>query len=106
MLLGAKKENWRIMLGRKLFDIKTGWNMHRMLRTCDAKFLIVAAEGGKVVEINHFGSFKDAKQVSDEIASDHGFEPEEINKTGYYDVSIWRWTENRYVRLKYTDKLG
>jgi len=31
----------------------------------------VATEGGKVVKINHFGAFKDAKQVFDEIASDH-----------------------------------
>jgi len=65
----------------------------------------VAAEGGKVVEINHFGSFKDTKQVFDEIASDHGCEPETVNKSGYYDVPIWRWTENRYMRLSYTDKL-
>ena len=77
-----------------------------MYKPCDAKFLIVAAEGGKVVEINHFGSFKDAKQVFDEIASDHRLKPETLNKSGYYDVSIWRWTENRYVRLKYTDKSG
>ena len=40
------------------------------------KYLIVATEGGKVVKINHFGSFKDAKQVFDEIASDHCCEPE------------------------------
>jgi len=78
---------------------------YRMPNTYDAKFLIVAAEGGKVIEINHFGSFKDAKQVFDEISSDHGCEPETVNKSGYYDVSIWRWTENRYLRLSYTDKL-
>ncbi len=79
---------------------------YQMPQPCDAKFLIVAAEGGKVVEINHFGSFKDAKQVFDEIASDHGCESETVNKSGWYDVSIWRWTENRYVRLSYTDKQG
>lgn len=78
---------------------------YQLPRPCDAKFLIVAAEGGKVVEINHFGSFRDAKQVFDEIASDHRLEPETVNKSGYYDVSIWRWTENRYLRLSYTDKL-
>ena len=44
-------------------------------------------------------------QVFDEIASDHRLEPKTLNKSGYYDVSIWRWTENRYVRLSYTDKL-
>ncbi len=90
-------------MGKTLINKKTRWIMYK---PCDAKFLIVAAEGGKVVEINHFGSFKDAKQVFDEIASDHRLEPETVNKSGYYDVSIWRWTENRYVRLKYTDKLG
>ncbi|MDI6728657.1 MAG: hypothetical protein QMD44_07010 [Thermodesulfovibrionales bacterium] len=79
---------------------------YQLPQPCDAKFLIVAAEDGKVVEINHFGSFKDAKQVFDEIASDHVCEPETVNKSGYYDVSIWRWTENRYVRLSYTDKQG
>lgn len=66
---------------------------------------LFVAEGGKVVEINHFDSFKDDKQVFDEIASDHRCEPETVNKSGYYDVSIWRWTENGYVRLSYTDKL-
>lgn len=79
---------------------------YQLPQSCDAKFLIVAAEGGKVVEINHFGSFKDVTQVFDEIASDHGLEPETVNKSGFYDVSIWRWTENRYVRLSYTDKQG
>ena len=89
-------------MSKTFIDKKSTWIMYKPY---DAKFLIVAAEGGKVVEINHFGSFKDAKQVFDEIASDHGLEPEALNKSGYYDVSIWRWTENRYVRLKYTDKL-
>jgi hypothetical protein len=65
----------------------------------------VAAEGGKVVEINQFGSFHDAKQVFDEIASDHELEPETLNKSGYFDGSIWRLTEDRYVRLSYTDEL-
>lgn len=92
-------------MSRTFVDKKTGWIMYEMPEPCDAKFLIVAAEGGKVVEINHFGSFKDAKQVFDEIAYDHGCEPETVNKSGYYDVFIWRWTENRYVRLRYTDKL-
>ena len=92
-------------MSRTFIDKKSGWIMYEMPEPCGAKFLIVAAEGGKVVEINHFGSFKDAKQVFDEIASDHGCEPETVNKSGYYDVSIWRWTENRYVRLSNTDKL-
>ena len=34
----------------------------------------LAEESGKVVEINQFGSFKDANQVFDEIKGDHGYE--------------------------------
>ncbi len=89
-------------MSKTLIDKKIRWTIYK---PCDAKFLIVTAEGGKVVEINHFGSFKDARQVFDEIASDHRLEPETLNRSGYCDVSVWRWTENRYVRLKYTDKL-
>ncbi|KAF0145420.1 MAG: hypothetical protein FD156_990 [Nitrospirae bacterium] len=91
-------------MSKTFIDKETGWAGYKLPNSCDAKFLIVAAEGGNVVEINHFGSFKEAKQVFDEIASDHGLEPETVNKSIYYDVSIWRWTENRYVRLKHTDK--
>ena len=72
-------------MNKTFFDKKISWLMPN---PCDAKFLIVAAEGGKVVEINHFGSFKDAKQVFDEIVSDHLCEPETVNKSGYYDISI------------------
>ncbi len=90
-------------MNKTLIDKKIDWTMYK---PCDAKFLIVASEGGKVVEINHFSSFKDAKQVFDEIASDHGCDPKTVNRSSYYDVSIWRWTENRYVRLKYTDNMG
>lgn len=93
-------------MSRTFIDKQTGWVGYKLPKPCSAKYLIVAAEVGRVVEINHFGSFKDAKQVFDEIASDHRLEPETVNKSGYYDVSIWRWTENRYVRLKHTDKLG
>ncbi len=94
------------MASKTFTDKETDIIYYELPNPCDAKFLIVAAEGGKVVEINHFGSFKDAKQVFDEIAADYGHEPETVNKSGYYDVSIWCWTENRYVRISYTDKLG
>ena len=93
------------MVSKAFADKETDIIYYELPKPCDAKFLIVAAESGKVVEINHFGSFKDAKQVFDEIASDHRLEPETVNKSAYYDVSIWRWTENRYVRLSYTDRL-
>lgn len=93
-------------MSKTFINKETGWVEYKLPESCDAKFLIVAAEGRKVVEINHFGSFKYAKQVFDEISIDHGCAPDAVNKSGYYDVSIWRWTENRYVRLKHTDKLG
>jgi hypothetical protein len=70
-----------------------------------SKFLIVAAEGVKVVEINHFGTLKESKRIFEEIASDYRYRPSKINSSGRLDVSIWKWTENRYVRLRYTDKL-
>ncbi len=54
-------------MGKKVGDKETNLITYQLTQSCDAKFLIVAAEGG--------------------------------------DVSIWRWTENRYVRLCYTDKL-
>ncbi|RJQ48597.1 MAG: hypothetical protein C4538_03530 [Nitrospiraceae bacterium] len=88
-------------MSKTYIDKETGWIIYEMPKPCDAKYLIVAAEGGKIVEINYFGSFKDAKQVFDEIANDHGCEPETVNKSGYYDVSIWRWTENRYEKIYY-----
>lgn len=91
------------MVSRTFTNKETGIIYYEFPQPCDAKFLIVAAEGGKVVEINHFASFKDAKLVFDEIASDHSCEPETVNKSGYYDVSIWRCTENRYVRLQHTN---
>lgn len=84
-------------------DKKSGRFFYGIPQIYDAKFLIVAAEGGRVVEINHFGSFKDAKQVFDEIASDHDCEPETVNKSGYYDVSIWEWTEDRYEKVQRDD---
>lgn len=90
----------------KIFtDKETGIIYYELPQHCDAKFLIVAAEGGKVVEINHFAFFKDAKQVFDEIASDHGLEPETVNKSAYYDVSIWRWAEDRYKKVFPKDKI-
>ncbi|MBT9538088.1 MAG: hypothetical protein IVZ94_08145 [Nitrospirae bacterium] len=50
------------MVSRTFIDKKTGVIYYELPKPYDAKFLIVAAEGGKVVEINHFGSFKDAKR--------------------------------------------
>ncbi len=64
-----------------------------------AKYLVVVVEGGKPGEVMHFISFDDAKTSFEEVAHDHGYEPEEINKSDYYDVSIWEWTEDRYQKI-------
>lgn len=87
-------------------DIKNiTFSISQLPQPCIAKYLAVVVDRGMANEVNYFNSFRDAKQVFDEIASDHRLEPETVNKFGYYDVSIWRWTENRYVRLSYTDRL-
>jgi len=36
---------------KTLIDKKIHWTMYK---PCDAKFLIMASEGGKIVDINHF----------------------------------------------------
>jgi len=52
-------------------------------------------------EVNYFNSRKEAKRVFEEIAHDYGYEPEEINGSDKYDVSIWKWTEERYERIDF-----
>ena len=64
-----------------------------------AKYLVVVVERGITSEVMHFISFDDAKTAFGEVAYDHGYEPEEINKSDYYDVSIWKWTEDRYEKI-------
>ena len=64
-----------------------------------AKYLVVVTNRGMTSEINHFTSLEEAKQAFGEIAHDYGFEPEEINGSDYYDVSIWEWTEDRYEKV-------
>ena len=48
-----------------------------------------------------FVSLKEAKRAFEEIAHDYGYEPEEINGSDKYDVSIWEWTEDRYEKVYY-----
>lgn len=66
-----------------------------------AKYQVVVANRGLTSEINHFTSLEEAKQALGEIAHDYGYEPGEINGSGYYDVSIWEWTEDRYEKIYY-----
>ena len=64
-----------------------------------AKYLVVVVEKGVTDEVMHFISLDEAKTAFLEVAYDHGYEPEEINKSDHYDVSIWKWTEGRYEKI-------
>ena len=68
-------------------------------QSCMAKYLVVVVEKGITSEVMHFISFDEAKTAFVEVASDHGYKHEEINKSDYYDVSIWGWTEDRYEKI-------
>jgi len=52
-------------------------------------------------EVNHFTSLKEAKRAFGEIAHDYGYRPSEITASDKYDVSIWKWTEDRYEKIYY-----
>ena len=60
-----------------------------------AKYLVVVVEKGITSEVMHFISFGEAKTSFGEVSHDHGYEPEEINNSDYYDVSIWEYTKGR-----------
>jgi len=64
-----------------------------------AKYLVVVVDRGITSEVMHFISFDDAKTAFGEVAYDHGYKPEEINKSDFCDVSIWEWTEDRYEKM-------
>lgn len=52
-------------------------------------------------EVNHFDSLEEAKMTFEEIAHDYSYKPEEINGSDKCDVSIWEWTEDRYVKVEF-----
>ena len=67
----------------------------------DAKYLVVVVDRGKTVEINHFGTLKESKRIFEEIAGDYRYRLSEINSSNRLDVSIWKWTENRYEKIDF-----
>ena len=91
-------------MSNKFVDEDTG-----LVITChlhqqhDAKYLVVVVDRGKTVEINHFGTLKEAKRVFGEIAGDYRYRPSGINSSNRLDVSIWEWTEERYQKVHYYD---
>ncbi|MCF6156574.1 MAG: hypothetical protein E3K36_15335 [Candidatus Brocadia sp.] len=68
---------------------------------CIAKYLVIVVDRGMTTEVNHFTSLKEAKRAFEEIAHDYGYEPEGINGSDKYDVSIWKWTEERYEKVEF-----
>ena len=74
---------------------------YKLPQPCIAKYLVVVVDRGMASEINYFKSLKEAKRAFGEIARDYGYEPEEINGSDKYDVSIWKWTEERYERIDF-----
>lgn len=64
-----------------------------------ARYLVAVVDRGMTSEVLHFISLDEAKNAFGEIANDYGYEPEEINASDYYDVSIWEWTEDRFEKL-------
>ena len=71
--------------------------IHQLSQPCIAKYLVVVVDRGMTSEVNYFDSLKEAKRAFGEIARDYGYEPEEINGSDKYDVSIWKWTEDRFL---------
>lgn len=74
---------------------------YKLPQPCIAKYLVVVVDRGMASEVNYFDSLEEAKRAFGEIAHDYGYEPEEINGSDKYDVSIWEWTEERYKRIDF-----
>ena len=75
------------------------WIIYKLPQPCIAKYLVVVVDRDMTSEVNYFDSPKEAKRAFGEIARDYGYEPEEINGSDKYDVSIWKWTEERYEKV-------
>jgi len=74
---------------------------YQLPEACDAKYLVVVVDRGKTLEINHFGTLKESKRIFEEIAGDYRYRPSKVNSSGRLDVSIWKWTENRYEKIDF-----
>ncbi len=73
----------------------------QLLQPYVAKYLVIVADRGMTSEVDYFKSLKEAKRAFGEIAHDYGYKPSEINGSDKYDVSIWKWTEDRYEKIDY-----
>ncbi|MCF6149422.1 MAG: hypothetical protein E3K37_12275 [Candidatus Kuenenia sp.] len=75
------------------------WINYQLPQPHVAKYLVVVVDRGMASEVNHFTSLEEAKRAFGEIARDYGYEPEEINDSDKYDVSVWEWTGERYEKV-------
>jgi len=81
-----------------------GFTLYELPQPCTAKFVVTIVDKGSVVEVSHFSTLKEAKRAFGEIAHDYSYKPNEIHKSNHYDVSIWKWTEDRYEKVFPKDK--
>ena len=88
-------------MNKKPTTKKTDVTTYKLSQPCIAKYLVVVVDSGMTSEVNYFDSLREAKRAFGEIARDYGYEPEEINSSDKYDVSIWKWTEERYKRIDF-----
>jgi hypothetical protein len=88
-------------MNKKYFDKNTGIITYQLSHLHIAKYLVIVVDSGMTSEVNYFTSLKDAKRAFNEIAHDYGYLPEKINSSDKYDVSIWKWTEERYQKINY-----
>lgn len=84
-------------MSREWVDKDTGIITYQLPTPCIAKYLIVLVDKGKTIEANYFDTLKEAKRTFRKIVHDYGYEPKEINESGYRDVLIWKWTKYRYM---------
>jgi hypothetical protein len=89
-------------MDKKIVDNKTRLVVSsQLLHPSTAKYLIVIVDRGMTSEVNYFNSLEEAKRAFGEVAYDYGYKPSEINASDKYDVSIWKWTEDRYGKIYY-----
>jgi hypothetical protein len=73
----------------------------KLSHQCTAEFLLIVVRKGMISEVDNFTTLTEAKRAFAEVARYHRYKPSEINGSDYYDVSIWKWTGERYENIYY-----
>lgn len=84
--------------------------MHQLSKPCIGEFLVIVTDDGfpatkeyidrVITEVMDFGTLKEAKRIAREIASDYGCTLKNLYKKRGISISIWKWTEERYLQLE------